>query len=307
MPVAGYQPPPFFKRGPAPVAKLIFFGVVSLLLLAVDQRYAYLEVLRQAVSLITYPIQRAALVPVEMLRGGAGYFSSLTATQSENESLKRRQVEASVTLLRADQLEQENLRLRALLQMRDRQQAKGLIAEILYSSRDPFSRKLVIDKGDQTGVAAGSLVVDERGVIGQITRVSPLTAELTLISDKNQAVPVQIVRNGLRAVAFGSGDGAMELRYLAANVDVKVGDILVTSGLDGVFLSGLPVARVAQVERDDVYAFARIVCEPLGAVESHRMVLVLGPRQDIPPPPDGGGPPRKAEASAHSNRATRAR
>lgn len=277
------------------MARLVFFVIASLALLAVDLRYRTLEVLRQAVAVATYPLQRAALVPVEMLRGGAGYFSSLAAAQDENERLRRAQVEAARTLLRAEQLEQENLRLRALLQMQERQAAQGVVAEILYTARDPFSRKVVIDKGTQQGVQAGYVVADEAGVIGQVTRAYPLIAEITLISDKDQAVPVQVLRNGLRAVAFGAGVGAMELRYLAANVDVKEGDVLVTSGLDGVFLPGLPVARVVKVERDDVYAFARITCQPAGAVESHRLVLVLAPQAHLPPRPAEAATPEKSD------------
>lgn len=305
MSVAGHQPPPFFNRGPAPVARLVFFVIVSLALLAIDLRYGYLETLRQLVSMALYPLQRAAFVPVEILRGGAGYFASLAAAQEENARLKRRQLEAATTLLRADQLEQENLRLRALLQMKDRQPVQGILAEILYTARDPFSRKVVIDKGRQHGIDAGHVVVDEVGIIGQVTRAHALLAEITLISDKDQAVPVQVLRNGLRAVAFGAGAGAMELRYLAANVDVKVGDVLVTSGLDGVFLPGLPVARVVRVERDDVYAFARIVCQPAGAVESHGAVLVLAPQLGVAPRPAEEASPDKAERPRRGRRALR--
>ena len=161
----------------------------------------------------------------------------------------------------------------------------GQVAEILYASRDPFSRKVILDRGTQQDVASGQVVVDELGVIGQVTRAFPLLAEVTLITDKEQAVPVQIVRNGLRSVLFGSGDGNLELRFLAVNADVRDGDALVTSGLDGIYPSGLPVATVRHVNRDSAYAFARIQCEPVAGVERHGLALVLGRREPLPPPP----------------------
>lgn len=305
MSVAGHQPPPFFKRGPAPLARLIFFLIVSLVLMAVDQRLNYLETVRQFVSVATYPLQRSALVPLEMMRGGAGYFSSLAAVQAQNEALRRRQVESAAGLLRASQLEAENRRFRALLEMKERQPARGIVAEILYTARDPFSRKIVIDKGVQQGVQAGYVVVDDVGIIGQVTRSYSQLAEITLISDKDQAIPVQVLRTGQRAVLFGAGTGAMELRYLAANVDVKVGDDLVTSGLDGIFLPGLPVARVTKVERDDGYAFARIVCQSAGAVESHGLVLVLSPRLQLPPRPVEVELGKSDTAARHAQRSAR--
>lgn len=286
MPVAGHQPPPFFKRGPAPLTRLFFFVLVSLTLIAVDLRFRYLEVVRQSVATVIYPLQMAAFAPVQAARNVAGYFASQSSLLGENEAYKRRQVESAGTLLRHQQLEQENQRLRALFDMRARQPVQGVIAEILYSARDPFSRRVIIDKGAAQGIAAGQAVVDDVGVIGQVTRVFPLMSEVTLISDKDQAVPVQVVRNGLRTVLFGAGGGSMELKYLAANADVQPGDTLVTSGLDGVYLPGLPVATVARVERDDVYPFARIRCTPAGGVEQYGLVLVLGSREPPPAPPE---------------------
>ena len=283
MSVVGHPPPPFFRRGPAPLARFVFFITVSLALLVVDLHLKYLEVLRQVVAVATYPLQRAAYAPVEALGEVGTYFSTVSGLQDENNRFKRQQIELAGTLLRQEQLEQENQRLRSLLEMKQRQPAKGVVAEIVYGTRDPFSRKVFIDKGSRYGIGAGQAVVDESGVIGQVTRVFPLQSEVTLISDKDQAVPVQVVRSGLRAVVFGSGSGLLELRFLAANADVQNGDLLVTSGLDGVYLAGLPVAKVVRVERDNVYAFARILCVPAGGVEQHGLVLVLGPRESLPP------------------------
>jgi rod shape-determining protein MreC len=204
----------------------------------------------------------------------------------ENEELRRRQLGTANLLLRQDHLEQENKRLRALLDMRAQQPVEGRIAEILYAARDPFSRRVIIDKGSQHGIAAGQAVVDDIGVIGQVTRVFPLTSEVLLLTDKDQAIPVAVQRNGLRAVLAGAGAGMMELRFLAANAEVQVGDILVTSGLDGVYLPGLPVAKVVKIDRDSSYSFARIICAPLAGVERHGLALVLGSRTALPPQPE---------------------
>lgn len=284
MSVVGRPPPPFFRRGPAPLARFVFFVTLSLALVVVDLRLKYLDVLRQTIGVAAYPLQQAAFAPVEALRGVGTYFSTVSALQDDNNRMKRQQTELAGVLLRQHQLEQENQHMRKLLAMKQRQPAKGVVAEIVYGARDPFSHKVFIDKGSRHGVSAGEAVVDDRGVIGQLTRVFPLQSEVTLISDKDQSVPVQVVRNGLRAVVFGSDHGLLDLRFLAANADVQNGDVLVTSGLDGIFLPGLPVAKVVRVERDNVYAFARVLCQPAGGVDQYGLVLVLGPRDQTPPP-----------------------
>ena len=269
--MVGHSTPPFFKRGPAPLAKLVFFVIVSLGLLVSDLNLRYLDAFRQGLSVLAYPLQMAAATPADFVRNASNYFASLVRLQIENKDLKARQLQGAERLLRLDQIEQENRHLRALLGARERQAVKSVVAEIMYTAKDPFSRTVILDKGAQAGIEAGQAVVDDAGVIGQITRVFPMQAELTLLTDKDQAIPVMIVRSGLRAVLFGSGNGLMELRYLAANADIQPGDKVVTSGLDGVFLAGLPVATVARVERDQAQTFARIPCLPAAGVEpAHR-------------------------------------
>ena len=285
MSVVGQAPPPFFRRGPAPLARLAFFLASSLLLLVLDLRFHTLELSRQVVATVAYPLARLSYLPVDAFDSVSEYFLSLANLQRENFTLRRQQLDTARLLLRQEHLELENQRLRALLDMKQRQTVTSQVAEILYSARDPFARRVVLDKGSQQGIDAGQVVVDERGVIGQVTRAFPMLAEVTLITDKDQAVPVQIVRNGLRSVIFGAGAGGLELRFLAANADVQVGDELVTSGLDGVYLPGLPVAKVVHVDRDAVYAFARILCQPEAGVERHGQVLVLGKREARPPAP----------------------
>ena len=286
MSVVGHAPPPFFKRGPAPLVRLAFFVSLSLVLLIADLRFQTLEWARLAVATVAWPLQRITWMPIDAAGDFGGYLARQSSLLSENEELRRRQLGTANLLLRQQHLEQENKGLRALLDMRARQPVEGRIAEILYAARDPFSRRVIIDKGIQHGISAGQAVVDDVGIIGQVVRVFPLTAEVLLLTDKDQAIPVAVQRNGLRAVLAGAGAGMMELRFLAANAEVQTGDILVTSGLDGVYLPGLPVAKVVKVDRDNSYSFARITCAPLAGVERHGLVLVLDGRTALPPRPD---------------------
>ncbi|MBI2318228.1 MAG: rod shape-determining protein MreC [Betaproteobacteria bacterium] len=289
-----HQAPPLFARGPAPLVRLAFFAGLAVLLMVLDARFRYAEALRQGLALLAYPIQRLALAPVQLLSGTADYFASQVQLQRDNESLRARQLEAAKDLQTLGALEAENAQLRRLLAARERLPRKSTFAEILYSGRDPFSRKVIIDKGGNHGIQAGLAVVDEIGVIGQVTRVYPLLAEVTLITDKDQPIPVQAVRTGLRAVAYGAGDGAtLDLRFLAANVDIQNGDALVTSGIDGTYPAGLPVANVARIERDAAYTFAKISCVPAAGAGNHRQVLVLSQEARVPPAPEAEAPAPK--------------
>ena len=296
-----HQPPPFFKRGPAPLAQLSFYAMLSLALLFIDSRFQTLELLRQGVSLFTHPAQQAAHAPVEFLQNSGDYFSSLSRLEEENLRLRRAQLTNAETILRTQQLEVENERLRRLLDVRARQKVSGRVAQIIYAARDPFSRRVIVDKGQQDKISAGQPVVDDAGIIGQVTRVFPFVSEITLITDKDQAVPVQIQRTGQRSVVFGLGDGQLELRYLPANADVQNGDTLVTSGLDGIFPRGLPVARVVHIERDTSYSFARIYCAPLAGVENFGEIMVLDPREATPIPEQLKTPATGGSAAAKPN------
>ena len=291
MSFVGHQPPPIFKRGPAPLARLFVFVAVCLALLAADLRFRYLEVMRNALSVVTYPLQMAASTPADVVRNASRYFCTLIDVQLENADLRRLQLGAGERLLRFEHLEQENAHLRELLQMSRRIETRSIAADILYNAPDPFARKVILDRGAQQGVEPGLAVVDANGVIGQVTRVHPIQAEVTLLTDRNQSIPVSVVRNGVRGVLYGVGRGMLEMRHVLADVDIRPGDQLVTSGLDGVFVPGLPVATVTRVNRD-ADAFARIDCEPLAAIERSVQVLVVGRAAYPPPPPppeaDGG-------------------
>lgn len=283
MSLVGHKPPPIFRRGPAPLVRLLVFVSICLAMLVADLRFRYLEVLRQGLSVVTYPLQLAAATPADFVRNASVYFGTLVQVQFENADLRRKQLDVGERLLRFELLEQENARLRGLLGMSERVGVRSMAADVLYDAPDPFARKVILDRGAQQGVEAGLAVVDAEGVLGQVTRVYPIQSEVTLLTDRNQAIPVQVVRNGLRGVVFGTGRGRLEVRFVLANADIQPGDRLVTSGLDGVFLPGLPVATVESVDRESD-AFARIVCVPLAGVEGPNQVLVLG-RETLPPPP----------------------
>ncbi len=237
-----HTPPPFFNRGPAPLVRLAFFASLSLALLVLDARFHYAEGLRSIVALAVYPLQALATLPAALGERMAGYFASQAQLREENAELRARILDTSQAAQRYEAAQAEAGQLRRLIGAADRLPVKSMPAEILYNGRDPYSRKVVIDKGSRSGVRAGSPVVDEAGVIGQVTRAHALSAEVTLLTDKDQAIPVQLVRNGLRAVAFGAGaSGMLELRFMASNAEIQNGDRLVTSGIDGTYPPGIPV------------------------------------------------------------------
>ena len=288
-----HTPPPFFKTGPSATARLIFFTVLSLALLVTDARFKYLNGLRAAASVVVYPLQRIAIAPAVVARRAAEFFVSNASLRAENARLVQERLSNAALLLQFQALRAENEHLRGLLGARERVDNDVRTAEILYAARDPFSRKVVLDQGSQQGIKEGQPVIDERGVVGQVTRLYPWVSEVTLITDKNHLVPVLNTRNGLRAVLAGTGnDGRMELKFVPLNADFQTGDELVTSGIDGVYPPGLPVAQIANVERNAAYLFARIDCRPLAGVNAYTQVLVVGAARPAPERPPEDVPPR---------------
>jgi len=287
-----HTPPPFFVRGPAPLVRLAFFASLSLTLLVLDARFKYAEGIRSVLALAAYPIQQAARLPVVLVEGLAGYFESQTRLRAENEALRARLLAATLDAQRYEAAAAESAHLRRLIGAEERLARKAIPAAVLYAGRDPYARKVIINRGTQHGIQPGSAVVDETGVVGQLTRAHSFVSEVTLLTDKGQAIPVQVLRNGLRAIAFGGGSsGQLELRYMSGNADVENGDVLVTSGIDGTYPPGLPVASVVRVERDASYTFARVLAEPIAGVERGRYALVLSTGAQLPEyprPPDAG-------------------
>ncbi len=288
-----HSPPPFFKRGPTPLVRLLLCSLLSLALLISDARYQYLDAIRQAVAVLAYPLQRAAIAPAAMLRRVSEFFVTQSALRNENARLSEQQLQNGATLQKYRALAAENAHLRELLAMRQQFPESTVVAEVLYVGRDPFTRKIIVDKGAQQDIRAGQPVVDQLGVVGQVTRVYPWLAEVTLITDKGQAVPVQNLRNGLRAVLGGtSGDGQLELKFIPLNADFQNGDELVTSGIDGIYPPGLRVAVVSNVERNAAYLFARITGKPVAGVASHGQVLILNRDLKVPERPPEAAPAR---------------
>jgi rod shape-determining protein MreC len=299
------DPPPFFHRGLSPLARLTFFGLVSLLLLFADTRYRYLENIRQLVAIALYPVERAAQMPGEFFKYVGGYFANQRALAADNDALKRQLLNEATAAQGFPLVEQENAQLRALLKIEERFQGAAIAAEVLYSGRDPFAQKVFVNKGERAGVEPGQAVIDELGVVGQITRVFPYMAEVTLVTDKDHAVPVKVERSGLRSVMFGTGTGRLpELRFLSPNAEIQQGDRLVTSGIDGTYPPGLLVAEVVSVERETGQIFARVSCKPLAGADRSVHVLILGrvaallPRPEEPADTDA---PRKGRGRRRAN------
>jgi rod shape-determining protein MreC len=290
-------PPPFFKRGLPPVARLTIFSLLALILMVADGRYHYLGPLRQTLAVLINPLQHAVNSPVRLGAKVGEFFVTQSRMRADNSDLREAQLLQAGKTIQFQALQAENAYLRGLLAAQPRYSQTTQMAEMLYSGRDPFSRKIIIDRGSLAGVKPGQVVTDAVGVIGQVTRVYTVVSEVTLITDKDQAVPVQNVRNGLRAVVFGNGEsGTLDVPFMPVSADLQNGDELVTSGIDGVYPPGLPVAVVSKIERNTAYPFAKISCVPSAGVDRHRQMLILGMQRAQPLPPRPEEPEKEARA-----------
>jgi len=298
------SPPPFFRQGPSALTRLLLFSALAVLLMVLDARFKVTPLLRQGLSLAIYPLQRVAQAPVDWSQQLRAYLQSPVQSQQEIVRLQRANVALSLQAQMETQLRLENDRLRTLLHLQRSVPPTSVAAQISSQASDPFNRTVVIDRGSLQGVALGSPVIDETGLLGQVTRDYPWSAEVTLITDRDAVVPVQNQRTGERGVLYGEpglGQGGLELRWMPASADVRVGDLLVTSGVDGIYTAGLRVARVTAVVRQRDTAFARVMCAPLADVEGGRHVLVLKPLTPlVPAPPADVG---KAKSAAQKARA----
>ncbi|MBI5659480.1 MAG: rod shape-determining protein MreC [Nitrosomonadales bacterium] len=277
----------FFNRGPSPAVRLAFFVLLSLLLLFVDARFKYLESARNALSILLYPLQRLVAVPGSLWQQADAFLTLQSNLIRENDGLRQQHSTDAVQLQQLQVLQAENRNLRQLLAVQQNAGYPMQLAEIAYVERDIFKRKLFLDKGAQASVQAGQVVMDDTGIVGQVTRVHPWLSEVTLITDKDHAVPVQVLRTGLRSIVFGSGDTSeLALRYMPVSADIQNGDTLVTSGIGGTYPPGLPVARVSRIERDPAYPFARIQCTPIAGVARQRHLLILSGLPKLPERPE---------------------
>jgi len=274
-------PPPFFRQGTSALTKLSFFSALALFLMVADTRFHVTLPLRAVLATALHPAQRALLVPVAAWSDVSEYALGLKhALDGEAERA-----------MRGDQLAAENAKLRELLSLRASLALRAQAAQVLYDATDPYSRKVIIDRGATSNIALASPVINEAGVLGQVTRVYPLSSEVTLLTDKDAAIPVLNTRTQARSAAFGYasaiGNDALELRFMAGNADVQVGDTLTTSGVDGIYPPGVPVAKVVSVERKVDSGFARILLAPTASPDGVRHVLVLEPvGVQMPPRPE---------------------
>jgi rod shape-determining protein MreC len=305
MATAAYDrtPPPFFRQGPSALTKLAFFAGLAIFLMVADTRFQFARPLRATVATVLLPVQQTLAVPVDLLRRGSDYVRGLHAALAGERAAREQLAQQSAQAVAAARLVVENDRLRALLDLRGNLPVRSLGAEVLHEAADPYSRKLVIDRGATHGVVPGAPVLVPAGVLGQVTRVFPMSAQVTLTIDKDAAIPVLNARTRARSVAVGgSGGDVMELRYMAANADVRADDLLVTSGIDGVYPADVPVARVQAVERRGESGFARIVLQPAAQADGVRHVLVLVPVGRQLSPLEGAAAATPAPAASAASR-----
>ena len=273
--------PQFFRHGPSLLVRLVFFIQLSLALMVVDTHFKYLYEARQTIAVALYPIQNLAHLPTAISNLANDFFITQDLAD-ENARFKQQHLIDSGKLQQLSALTIENEHLRNLLEATQKNKSKTILAEIRSVPRDPFNLTVILDKGSQNGAQNGQVIVDNLGVIGQITHAYPWSSEATLITDKDHSIPVQILRNGLRSVASGTGKyKTLELNYMANNVDIQEGDQIVTSGIGGVYPSGLPVALVSKIKRDISSAFAYIICTTIAGVDRNKQVLILSPQ--LPP------------------------
>jgi len=284
-------PPPFFRQGPSSLTKLSFCSALAVFLMVADGRFSITQPIRATVATMLYPLQRALLMPVEVVGDGRDYLGGLAHAVAAEQAARSELARLSERAQRTEQLSEENARLRALLELRPTIDVRSQPAEVLYEAADPYSRKVIIDRGVTHNVVLGSPVVNEAGVLGQVTRVYLQSSEVTLLTDRDAAIPVLNSRTQVRSAAFGGGSGGvglLEMRFMAGNADVQIGDMLTTSGVDGVYPPGLKVATVAKIDRKIDSGFARIVLMPAAQSDGVRHVLVLEPTgARLPPRPQG--------------------
>jgi rod shape-determining protein MreC len=242
-----------------------------------DATYKTTNPVRELLSATLYPFQRFVMFPRDIISIGHDWFDAAALIQSETEALQKQRIELAQVTTNAALLNAENAQLRRLLGVFEKAaEHPSVVVEVLYEPANTFSRRLVFNKGSRAGISVGMPILDEGGVVGQITRVSPMTSEAAVLTDEIISIPVQVLRNGLRLIAFGSTTpGKVEVRYFSSDADIREGDVLVTSGVGGVFPPGLSVGRIDQVQRSSASGFARAEALPSSHPERYRQFLVL--------------------------------
>lgn len=267
---------PLFLHGPSPTFRVILAALFALGLIVADHRYQHLGALRATLAVVVYPLQLLADLPVRLARDAQGRLADERRLRDQNEALRRENLVLNARLQQLLALESENMRLRDLLGSSFRIGERVLIAEILAVDLDPGRRQVMVNKGSSSGVFVGQPVLDANAVMGQVVRTSPVSSTVLLITDSEHALPVEVNRNGLRTIARGTGVGQdLELLHIPKNADVRLGDLLVTSGMGGRFPRGYPVARVTGVRHDPDDPFTVVTAEPTARLDRSREVLLV--------------------------------
>lgn len=254
------------------------YAAAAVLLMTVDQRTTLTETPRALLMTVVYPLQTAMAVPAQLFDWSQDSTRSRAELARENNRLKRERLLADARLQQLNAIRAENDRLREMLDARARVGSSVRVAQILEVDTDPFRHRVLINKGSGDGVFPRQAIIDASGIVGQVLQVGAVSATVLLISDPEHAVQVEVVRNGLRTVAFGSGDyDQLEVRYLPNNADIQVGDLLVTTSLGGDYPAGYPVGEIVTVEQRPRQAFARVTASPAAALTRMREVLLLSP------------------------------
>ena len=265
-------------RIPALNTKLIIFVVLSFILLINDQRNNYLSTLRNSIAIAIYPLQSTVEIPSRLINWFDLRIKSKEILIQENQNLLSQQKINSSILQRYESLEQENMRLKQILNAANNLDNKVEITRIISINVNPYRHTIVIDKGERDGVYKGQVLLDADGVIGQILHTNFLTSEAILISDSDHALPVEINRNGLRTIVLGNGSYTkLDVPYIPNNADIEIGDLLVTSGLGGKFPSGYPVAKVDFIESDLSEQFYKVSAKPIAYLNQVRELMLLKP------------------------------
>lgn len=243
-----------------------------------DHRGRYLDEIRSYLSAAVYPLQYIVHLPVEMQRWLSFSLSQRIQLERDNARLREENLYLRIRLQRFSDLQNENTRLRHLLKSTQRLSHKVLIADVIAVELDPFTHKMLINKGQRNGVYVGLPVLDAHGVLGQVVHTGPLSSTTMLITDPSHAIPVQVERTGLRTIAVGTGaDHRLELLYLPNTSEIRTGDVLKTTGLGGKFPPGYPVGTVIQVEQDVGQPYAHALAEPSALLDRNREVLLVWP------------------------------
>ena len=265
-----------FIRGPSATFRMVVLVVASIVLMNMDHRWHSLEFVRSTLSSILYPLQYTIDLPIQLFYWADESFSSQQSLLEKNREFEARHLENRVQLQKLEIIEKENDRLRKLLSAIPKTTERLLISEIINVDLDPYKQLILLNKGSSNDVYQGQPIIDALGIMGQVIHVGPLSSTAMLITDASHAIPVQINRTGLRAIAYGSGKmDQLNLRYLPHNVDIKVGDLLITSGLGEIFPANFPVAIVSKVESPAGEAFAHVEAKPHAQLDKSREVLLV--------------------------------